>query len=85
MMNLYFSVFNPLQSAMKNKISFGLGEHLNSFGLCSTGNKVENAKNEKYGTAFKPGDIIGCWISKSGTNVSIRFTVNGDDQVMTHL
>ena len=70
---------------MKNKISFGLGEHLNSFGLCSTGNKVENAKNEKYGTAFKPGDIIGCWISKSGTNVSIRFTVNGDDQVMTHL
>ena len=70
---------------MKNKISFGLGEHLNSFGICSTGNKVENAKNEKYGNPFKPGDIIGCWISKSGTNVSIRFTVNGDDQVINHI
>jgi len=53
---------------------------LNSFGFCSTGTKCEKGKSEPYGCVFGVNDIIGCWLSKSGTNVTIRFTVNGEDK-----
>ena len=59
---------------------FGLGEQLNSFAFCSSGNKVENANNNAYGKALKQGDIIGCWIYKMKSNVTLKFSINGEEQ-----
>lgn len=29
---------------------------------------------------YKAGDVVGCWISKNGTTVTMKFTVNGEDK-----
>ena len=68
------------QSSLTDRHFLSLGEHLNSFGFCSSGSKVESGASTPFGAKFNVGDIVGCWISKDATNVVIKFTINGEDQ-----
>ena len=76
--HFFFSI--PMQSDAKSYF-LPLGENENSFGFCASGKKLENGQSADYvSEGYKAGDVVGCWISKNGTTVTMKFTVNGEDK-----
>ena len=58
-----------------------LGEDENSFAFCASGKKLEKGAAVDYvETGYKVGDVVGCWISKNGNAVTMKFTLNGEDK-----
>ena len=54
-----------------------LGTDKGSYGYGGTGKKSNSKDFKDYGAAFGAGDIIGCYISLSGSGGSIQYTKNG--------
>ncbi|CAH1998728.1 unnamed protein product [Acanthoscelides obtectus] len=57
-----------------------LGEEKYSFGFESTGKFVTDSQFTDFASGYKEGDVIGAYLSIVGSEVAMRFTVNGELQ-----
>ena len=57
-----------------------LGEEEFSYGYGGTGMASTKLKFKKYGTTFKEGDVLGCFLDLEVEPIVMSFTVNGRHQ-----
>lgn len=62
-----------------NKTQLLIGEAPMSFAYCSTGKSVTDKTCKEFGSAYKEGDVIGCYLDMSGEEeVTMTYTKNGE-------